>query len=90
VIPVAIAVDTQSPLVYDPRFMEFDQWACLMCEQYAAQQLSIPTGDTDWKAWAAGLMGIDVFVNQAIPSPYNFSEWSDWASALVNVMNGGR
>lgn len=86
---MAIAPNVQSALVYDPRFMEFDQWACLMCEQYAAQSLQIPDKTTDWKSWSAGLLAIDVFVNQNIPSPYSFEEWQDWASALVNVMNGG-
>lgn len=86
---MAIARNTQPPLVYDPRYMEFDHWACLMCEQYAAQNIQIPDAETDWKSWAAGLIAIDVFVNQGIPSPYSFDEWQDWASALVNVMNGG-
>jgi hypothetical protein len=70
--------------------MEFDQWACLICEQFAAQSISIPGTETDWKSWAAGLLAIDVFINQNIPSPYGFDEWQDWASAVLNVMNGGR
>lgn len=86
---MATALEVQSALVYDPRHMEFEQWACLMCEQYAAQQLSIPDNDADWKSWAVGLLGIDVFTNQGIPSPYSFENWQDWASALLNVMNGG-
>ena len=86
---MAIARNAQPPLIYDPRYMEFDYWACLMCEQYAAQNIQIPDAQTDWKAWAAGLIAIDVFVNQGIPSPYSFDEWQDWAAALVNVMNGG-
>lgn len=80
----------QSPLVYDPRYFEFEDWASLMCEQYAAQNIQIPDRSTDWKAWAAGLLAIDVFVNQGIPGPYVFDDWHDWASAVVNVMNGGR
>lgn len=87
---MATAPNPQSALVYDPRYMDFDHWACLLCEQYAAQSLQIPTADTEWKSWAAGLLAIDVFVNQNIPSPYGFDEWQDWASAVVNVMNGGR
>ena len=86
---MATALEVQSALVYDPRHMEFEQWACLMCEQYAAQQLSIPDNNADWKSWAVGLLGIDVFTNQGIPSPYSFENWQDWASALLNVMNGG-
>lgn len=86
---MATAANPQSALVYDPRYMEFEQWACLMCEQYAAQSLQIPDNETDWKSWAAGLLAIDVFVNQNIPSPYSFENWGDWAASLVNVMNGG-
>ncbi len=86
---MATAPNLRSALVYDPRYMEFDQWASLMCEQYAAQQLPVPDAETDWKSWAAGLLAIDVFVNQNIPSPYSYENWEDWASALLNVMNGG-
>lgn len=86
---MATVIDVQSALVYDPRHMEFEQWACLLCEQYASQQLSIPDNDAEWKSWAVGLLGIDVFTNQGIPSPYSYENWQDWASALLNVMNGG-
>ncbi len=74
-------------LVYDPRYHTFDSWACLMVELYAAQQLQIPTPDLDWKSWAAGLLAIDVFVNEGIPEPYLFDDWQDWATALVNAVN---
>lgn len=83
------APSSESPLVYDPRYMEFDQWACLMCEQYAAQQLAIPDPNDEWQSWAVGLLAIDVFLNQGIPAPYVFDDWQDWASAMMNVMNGG-
>jgi hypothetical protein len=58
-----------------------------MVEAYAAQQLQIPTPDLDWKGWAAGLLAIDVFVNEAIPDPYQYEEWQDWASAVVGAVN---
>ena len=58
-----------------------------MCEQYAAQQLSIPDANTDWKEWAAGLKGIDVFTNEGIPAPYIYDDWQEWAQALVNSVN---
>ena len=86
---MATAVNLQSPLPYDPRYMEFEDWACLMCELYAAQQLSIPEKDADWKSWANGLLAIDVFTTQGIPDPYSFDDWQDWASAVVGVMNNG-
>ena len=75
------------PLVYDPRFHTFDSWASLMVEAYAAQQLQIPTPDLEWKSWAAGLLAIYVFVNEAIPDPYQYEEWQDWASAVVGAVN---
>jgi hypothetical protein len=58
-----------------------------MVEAYAAQQLQIPTPDLEWKSWAAGLLAIDVFVNEAIPDPYQYEEWQDWASAVVGAVN---
>lgn len=75
------------PLVYDPRYHTWDSWASLMVEAYAAQQLSIPTDEAQWKDWAAGLRGIDIFVNEAVPSPYQFDNWQDWAVVLVNTVN---
>lgn len=73
--------------VYDPRYHTWDSWASLMCEAYAGQQLSIPAGEEHWKEWAAGLKAIDIFVNEAIPGPYNFENWQDWASAVVGAVN---
>jgi hypothetical protein len=75
------------PLVYDPRYHTWDSWASLMVEAYAAQQLSIPTDEAQWKDWAAGLRGIDIFVNEGVPSPYEFDNWQDWAVVLVNTVN---
>lgn len=75
------------PLVYDPRYHTFESWASLMVEQYAAQQLAIPTADTDWKLWGMGLKAIDIFNNEAIPSPDIFDNWSDWAAALLGAIN---
>jgi hypothetical protein len=73
--------------VYDPRYHTFESWACLMCEQYAAQQLSIPTADTDWQEWGQGLLAIDVFTNEAVPNPIQYDYWQEWASALLGAMN---
>ena len=74
-------------LVYDPRYHTWDSWTGLMCEAYAAQQLSKNTPEEEWKQWAAGLKAIDVFVNEGIPGPYIFENWQDWASALVGAVN---
>ena len=78
---------TESPLVYDPRFHTFESWACLMVEQYAAQQLAIPDQNTDWKLWGDGLKAIDVFTNEAIPSTDDYDDWFDWAAALLAAVN---
>ena len=73
-------------LIYDPRGHTFDSWASLMCELYAAQQLSIPDASTDWRQWAEGLKAIDVFTNEAIPGPAVFNDWQDWAQAVVGAI----
>ena len=78
---------TQSPLVYDPRFHTFESWACLMVEQYSAQQLAIPDVNTDWKLWGNGLKAIDVFTNEAIPDTDDYDNCFDWASALLSSIN---
>jgi len=58
-----------------------------MAEQYAAQQLSIPTQDTDWQQWGQGLLAIDVFVNEAVPNPTQYDDWQEWAAALLGSIN---
>lgn len=73
-------------LVYDPRYHTWDSWCGLMCEAYAAQQLAIGVPEKDWKSWAQGINAIDVFTNDAIPSPAYYDDWRDWAAALVNVV----
>lgn len=73
--------------IYDPRMHTFESWSALMCEAYAAQQLQIGVSEENWKEWAAGLKGIDVFQNEAIPGPYVFENWQDWAEALVGAVN---
>lgn len=75
------------PLLYDPRYHTFDSWASLMVEQYAANQLEIPTESTDWRLWGNGLKAIDVFTNEAIPNTDQYANWNDWAEALLASMN---
>jgi len=75
------------PVVYDPRYHTFESWGCLMCEAYAANQLSIPDANTNWKEWAQGIKAIDVFMNEAIPQPDIFNNWQDWAQEVVNAVN---
>lgn len=74
-------------LVYDPRYHTWDSWSSLMCEAYAAQSLSINAPEEAWADWAAGLLAIDVFVNEGIPAPYIYENWQDWAQALVGAVN---
>ena len=74
-------------LVYDPRYHTWDSWSSLMCEAYAAQNLSINAPEEAWTDWAAGLLAIDVFVNEGIPGPYIYENWQDWAQALVGAVN---
>lgn len=74
-------------LVYDPRGHNFETWSSLMCEAYAGQQLSIGVKEDNWRDWASGIMAIDLFQNNSVPSPYLYDKWHEWAEALVNVVN---
>ena len=74
-------------VVYDPRYHTWESWTSLMCEAYAAQQLSSNTPEEEWKQWASGLKAIDVFTNEGIPGPYIYENWQDWALALVGAVN---
>jgi hypothetical protein len=73
-------------VIYDPRYMSWDAWASLLVEAYGSQQLTIPTNEAEWKEWADGLRGIDIFANDAVPSADGFDDWRDWAFALVNAV----
>ena len=75
------------PLVYDPRYHTFESWSSLMVEAYAAQQLQSGVSEDNWREWASGLMGIDIFQNESMPSPYVFDDWHEWAEAVVNAVN---
>lgn len=74
-------------VIYDPRYHTWDSWASLMVEAYGSQQLAIPTDESEWKEWATGLRGIDLFANDAIPTPDGFLDWQEWAFALVNAIS---
>lgn len=74
-------------LVYDPRYHTWDSWSSLMVEAYAGQQLAINVPETEWRNWANGINAIDIFMNEAIPSPNYYTNWQDWAAALVNAVN---
>jgi hypothetical protein len=75
------------PVVYDPRYQEWDNWCGLMIEAYAAQNLQIGVPEEKWKDWAAGLMAIDVFQNESIPNPYLYENWQDWAAEVINAVS---
>lgn len=74
-------------VVYDPRNLSWDQWASLMVEAYAGQQLEIPSDESEWRGWADGFSGIGLFGSDAVPSHDNFEKWQDWASAVVGAVN---
>lgn len=74
-------------IIYDPRYHTWDSWASLMVEAYGSQQLEIPSSEREWKLWATGLKGIDLFSKDTVPDPYAYENWVDWAEALVNVVS---
>ena len=82
-----MATNASNAFVYDPRYHTFPSWASLMVEQYAAQNLEVPTDQTDWKKWGNGIKAIDVFTNEAIPSTDIYDNWFDWAAALLGAIN---
>jgi hypothetical protein len=72
-------------LIYDPRYHDFESWASLMCEAFASNQLEIPDAQTNWQEWALGLKAIDLFNNEAVPSPYEFENWDEWVAQTINA-----
>ena len=78
------------PIVYDPRGHTFDSWSALMVESYATQGLQMNVPEDKWTDFATGMMAIDIFQNDALPSPYGFSNWHDWAEEVVGVITQPR
>ena len=74
-------------LIYDQRYHTFESWSSLMVEAYAGQQLQIGVPEAQWKDWAFGLMAIDLFQNNALPSPNLFEDWRDWVDSIRNAVN---
>jgi len=74
-------------LIYDQRYHSFESWSSLMVEAYAGQQLAIGIPENQWKDWATGLMAIDIFQTEALPSPNLFNDWRDWVDAIRNAVN---
>lgn len=74
-------------LVYDPRGHTFESWSALMVESYASQQLQMNLPEDKWVDFALGMMAIDIFQNDSLPSPYAFSKWNEWAQEVVNVVS---
>lgn len=86
---MSVATNQGIAIYYDPRIYTFRQWAELMCEQYAAQNLEIPNDKTDWKKWGNGLKAIDVFTNEGSPSTEGYDDWRVWARDLIAAVNPG-
>lgn len=72
-------------LIYDPRYHDFQSWASLMVEAFASNQLEIPDKDSNWQEWALSLKAIDLFNNEAVPSPYEFENWDEWVQQTINA-----
>jgi hypothetical protein len=83
-------VATGQALIYDPRGHTFESWSSLMVEAYASQQLQMNVPEDKWLDFATGMMAIDIFQNDALPSPYLFSNWHDWAEEVVGVVTQPR
>jgi hypothetical protein len=72
---------------YDPRYQTWKGWASLICEQYASQSLGDPPDEESWKTWADGVVGIDTFAKNGIPSPNFYDNWQDWAAQFGSIMS---
>jgi len=80
-------VVTNVALIYDPTNHTIETWGALMCELYAAQNLSMQLTEDNWREWGDGLKSLDVFTNEGAPSTNGFATWQDWASALMGAVN---
>lgn len=73
-------------VVYDPRYMNWDNWCALMAELFAPQGLgTVP--EEKWRDWANGVSSIGYFNSSGIPDSRGFNTWQEWAAALVGAMS---
>lgn len=73
-------------IVYDPRYMNWDNWCALMSELFASQSLGV-TSEDKWREWASGMAGIGYFNSSGIPDPRGFRTWKEWAVRVVDALS---
>lgn len=74
-------------IFYDPRYQTWENWASLICEQYASQNLGQGGDENSWRIWANNLKGIDTFAKNGIPGPEMYETWQDWAAQFGAIMS---
>ena len=73
-------------IVYDPRYMNWNNWCALMAELFASQQLGTAP-EEKWREWASGMAGIGYFNSSGIPDPRGFRTWKEWAVRVVDALS---
>ena len=73
-------------IVYDPRYMNWNNWCALMAELFAPQNLgTVP--EEKWRDWGAALAGIGYFNSSGIPDTRGFNTWQEWAVRVVDALS---
>ena len=73
-------------IVYDPRYMNWNNWCALMAELFASQQLGTAP-EEKWREWASGMASIGYFNSSGIPDPRGFRTWKEWAVRVVDALS---
>lgn len=71
------------PILPFPQGLSFENWAALVCEQYAGQGVQDPVSEANWQEWARYLLYVPALA--FIPDPSGFKSWKDWASRTVGT-----
>lgn len=74
-------------IVLPTQSMSFQYWAATLQTDYSSQDVPLPFSENMWQDWAQALKERNVFQNNEIPDPRQFSDWRSWATRLVQVLN---
>lgn len=72
----------------DPRGMDLQLWAdatIFDLEEYGP--LGRLENESDWKDWAAGIIGVNGISQLNPPSPYQFDDWREWAIRFYQMFD---
>lgn len=72
----------------DPRGMDLRLWAdAVIFDLEKFGPLGQLMDESEWKDWAAGIIGVNGISQLNPPSPYQFDDWREWAIRFYQMFD---